>query len=399
MALLSGQPRCGRRRVRRPLAARYPKSDEACRRHLLGRPRAVPPPATRWPASRWAPVAAGDPGSYYVGRALAASASRPGRPPPRPTASPPSPTPDSAMARATLLARLGLTAESHREYDRLARQRIPRPQRLLALANRFRGHGLRRPGHPARPPRPRSGCAARRPDLPPAVPGGACRGALLAEASASTALDASFVAALIRQESMFDPAATSAGRCARPDAGDARARGPPGPVAGLSGLGSGAALPARCEPSARRPSISRSWPRRIAQPVHVLAAYNAGASRVERWSPARGSTIPRSSPSGSRSPRREATSARFSATRRSTAPSIPGPRWARPRCGRRPGRIPRRPAYPSGCDPGHIPGRRRSACYVVSLPALWRVPWKPEHVRRSPLPRARLGCPRPACWP
>ena len=46
------------------------------------------------------------------------------------------------MARAALLARLGLLAESRWEYDRLVRQSDTSSERLLALAHAFRRDGL-----------------------------------------------------------------------------------------------------------------------------------------------------------------------------------------------------------------------------------------------------------------
>jgi soluble lytic murein transglycosylase len=114
--------------------------------------------------------------------------------------------------------------------------------------------------------------------------------ALLAEA-AEQGLDPNFVAALIRQESNFNPAATS--------------------PAGARGLAQ--VMPELGERLARelhypvwdpvllyQPDVSiqlgsfhlRELFAQYDQPAHILAAYNAGAPRVERWSRRIGVTDP-----------------------------------------------------------------------------------------------------------
>ena len=137
----------GRREGRRPpsstgSAGATPRSDERPRRRTgpaeRGRPWATAPP----PTSDGRRLAAGDPGSYYTGLA-----DRPARPPEwAPPAAADSfiaiPAADSAMARAALLARLGLAAESRWEYDRLLRQSDTSSERLLALAARVPARGF-----------------------------------------------------------------------------------------------------------------------------------------------------------------------------------------------------------------------------------------------------------------
>ncbi|MDQ3137808.1 MAG: lytic transglycosylase domain-containing protein, partial [Gemmatimonadota bacterium] len=106
--------------------------------------------------------------------------------------------------------------------------------------------------------------------------------ALLAEAR-EHGLDAGLVAALIRQESMFNPAATS----------PVGARGLMQVMPELGGrLAQSLAYPVWDPVLLYQPDVSlqlgtfhlQELAGRYAQPVHVLAAYNAGASRVERWS-------------------------------------------------------------------------------------------------------------------
>jgi soluble lytic murein transglycosylase len=230
---------------------------------------------------RWERLAAGDPGSYYTGLAIR----RLGRPewaaPAADDSFSPIPAADSAMARAGLLSRLGLAAESRWEYDRLVRQSDSSFERLLALAHAFRRDGLasqaiqlaRRAlalGAPADARTYRL--------LYPVV----LEDALLAEAR-EHGLDASLVAALIRQESMFNPGATS----------PVGARGLMQVMPDLGGrLAQSLAYPLWDPVLLYQPDVSlqlgayhlQELAGRYVEPVHVLAAYNAGASRVERWS-------------------------------------------------------------------------------------------------------------------
>ena len=114
--------------------------------------------------------------------------------------------------------------------------------------------------------------------------------ALLTE-SQERGLDPVFVAALIRQESMFNPAATS-GAGARglmqvmPDVGRSVAVSLGFPVWDAVLL--------------YQPDVNiqlgvahlQDLTRRYPQPVRILAAYNAGAPRVERWARKHGTTDP-----------------------------------------------------------------------------------------------------------
>jgi soluble lytic murein transglycosylase len=106
--------------------------------------------------------------------------------------------------------------------------------------------------------------------------------ALLAEA-AEQGLDPNFVAALIRQESSFNPAATSAAGArglaqVMPELGERLARELDYPVWDPVLL--------------YQPDVSlqlgsyhlRELFAQYDKPAHILAAYNAGAPRVERWS-------------------------------------------------------------------------------------------------------------------
>jgi soluble lytic murein transglycosylase len=262
------------------IVRRYPGSDEAgAAAYWAGR---------AWDAEgdnaaareRWERLADGDPGSYYTGLAARRLDRRPWVPFAAADSFAAIPGADSAMARASLLASLGLAAESRWEYDRLLRQGDS-SERLLALAAAFRRHGLAA----------QSIQLARR-ALALGAPADAriyrllypvvLEEALLAEARGH-GLDAGFVAALIRQESMFNPAATSA----------VGARGLMQVMPDLGGrLAQSLAYPVWDPVLLYQPDVSlqlgafhlQELAGRYVQPVHVLAAYNAGASRVERWS-------------------------------------------------------------------------------------------------------------------
>jgi soluble lytic murein transglycosylase len=263
------------------VAERYPASDEAgASAYWSGRAwYALGDSASA--RDRWSRLAAGDPGSYYTGLAGRRLDLPSWAPPAAPDRFVAIPAADSAMARAALLARLGLAVESRWEYDRLVRQSDTSSERLLALASAFRREGLAA-----------QAIQLARRALAQGAPADArtyrllypvmLEQALLAEAR-DHGLDAGFVAALIRQESMFNPAATS----------PVGARGLMQVMPDLGGrLAQSLSYPVWDPVLLYQPDVSlqlgayhlQELAGKYGQPVHVLAAYNAGASRVERWS-------------------------------------------------------------------------------------------------------------------
>ena len=263
------------------LAKRYPKSDEApASLYWAGRAWAAAADSVAARA-RWEKLLAEDQVSYYSSLA----ARRLGRPAWTPAPAADSfvsiPEVDSAVARAALLSRLGLLAEARWEYERLSATTDTSSERLLAVANAFRSQGLASQAiQLARRALARGAPSDARTYrlLYPVV----LEDALLAAASEQR-LDPSFVAALIRQESMFNPAATSPVGArglmqVMPELGARLARSLEYPVWDPVLL--------------YQPDVSlqlgsyhlQELSGRYAQPVHILAAYNAGASRVERWS-------------------------------------------------------------------------------------------------------------------
>jgi soluble lytic murein transglycosylase-like protein/TolA-binding protein len=280
VALLDHQPELAAREFD-AIVERYPASDEAVSAtYWAGRAWADAGDSTL-ARGRWQTVADQDPLSYYA----ALSARRLGVaawvPPQAADTFQADSVLETEVARAALLARLGLAAESRWELEHLARSSDSSPERLLVVANAFRSQGMasqaiqiarRALAHGA----PADARTYRL--LFPVVH----EDALFAEA-AEHRLDPSFMAALIRQESSFNASATS--------------------PAGARGLAQ--VMPELGERLAReleyplwdpvllyQPDVSIQLGAvhlgelfgRYEQPAHILAAYNAGASRVERWS-------------------------------------------------------------------------------------------------------------------
>jgi soluble lytic murein transglycosylase len=192
----------------------------------------------------------------------------------------PVPDADSVVARAALLTRLGLVTEARWEHERLLKSAESSSERLLAVANALRGQGLASHAIQLARKALANGAPADTRTyrlLYPVVH----QDALLAEAS-EQGLDPSFVAALIRQESMFNPTATS----------PAGARGLMQVMPQLGGrLAESLSYPVWDPVLLYQPDVSlqlgsyhlQELAVRYTEPGHILAAYNAGASRVERW--------------------------------------------------------------------------------------------------------------------
>jgi soluble lytic murein transglycosylase len=238
---------------------------------------------------RWAQVMARDPVSYYAGLSERRLSADTWSPPAAADSFARAPGQDSAMARAALLRRLGLADEARAEYAQVARDADTSVSTLLSAADAFRDAGLAAQGiRLARSAAARGASADARLYrlLYPVVQADA----LVTEARMH-GLEPGFVAALIRQESLFDPGATS-GAGARglmqvmPDLGAkvARSRGFP-----------------EWDPVLLwQPDVSlvigtlhlAELAARYTDPVRILAAYNAGVSRVDRWAAKNGMDDP-----------------------------------------------------------------------------------------------------------
>jgi soluble lytic murein transglycosylase len=228
---------------------------------------------------RWRAVVAQQPTSYYAALASARLDEAPWAPAARPDSFPSVPDVDATFDRAELLSRLGMDAEARLEYEALDAA-ANTPDRLLATAHAFAAHG-----QPWRSTR-----------LAQKLIDGGRRDARvyrllyplldreeLARDAASHGLDAALVAGLIRQESGFNPRAVSI----------ANARGLMQllPSVGEE-LSHTLRFPLWNEALLLDPDASLqlgtahlgSFIQQYGALPRALAAYNAGGSRVSRWS-------------------------------------------------------------------------------------------------------------------
>ena len=229
---------------------------------------------------RWSAVMERNPASYYAGLSERRLGLTTWRPPEVPDSFAPAPDADSALSRAALLVRVGLPDEARREYEQAARDAESSIDRLLHVAAGLRAAGLASQGiRLARRAVARGAATDTRVYrlFYPVIHADALR----AEAAAR-GLEPGFVAALIRQESLFDPGATSSAGArglmqVMPDLGSAVARTEGYPEWDPVLL---------WQPDVSLAIGTRHLSELVAQygePARILAAYNAGTSRVERW--------------------------------------------------------------------------------------------------------------------
>jgi soluble lytic murein transglycosylase len=279
IAYTSGQPKTAAAELD-AIVARWPNSSEvSAARYWSGRAWAAAGDTTRARA-RWRETATRDPVSYYGAVAARRLGEEPWSPPAAVDSFARIEAVDSAFARIDLLERLGMDVEAGLEADRLVADARESVERMLTTAAGFRDRG----------DTPRSITLAQQ-----AINRGAPRDArayrllypvvlrdVLIEESRATNLDPTLVAALIRQESRFVPRATS-GAGARglmqvmPDVGRTISRSLNFPIWDpvlLYQADVNAKLGTR-----HLADLFRQYD----QVPHILAAYNAGMSRVERW--------------------------------------------------------------------------------------------------------------------
>jgi len=304
------------------LVARDPKGDEStASRYWSGRAWARAGRRTL-SASRWAAVLHEDPLSYYAtlsARHLGLSRSLPAAFPDLVRADSIPPASDSALARAFVLQKLGMALEEKWEADRAMRAAADRPSSMMAVGVACVRAGeaphaiaiawrlVSRPGA--------AGDSARRDPrvyelLYPLV----YRDDLVADAHAK-GLDPALVAAVIRQESQFNPKAVSVVGArglmqVMPDIGRGLTRGlvaaqpnslsvvTPAPSPGSEAAHTQDAWDASVldDPKinllAGVAHLATFMAQEAGDTIRALAAYNAGPSRVALWEGRRGVSDP-----------------------------------------------------------------------------------------------------------
>ena len=237
--------------------------------------------------TRWNQLLARDPLSYYSAQAARRLGEDPWAPTAMQDAFPKVPVVDSIFARADALTRLGMDGEARFEYDQAFRDAAESPPRLLATAGAFRNRAITtrsiQLGWRIIAAGDKDARAYRL--VYPVSMGDA----LVAEARARR-VDPALVAAIIRQESSFNPRATS-GPGARglmqvmPNVGGAIARSLGYPYWSPDLL---------FEPDVNLQIGVNHLRSMLAgrAVVRALAAYNAGDGRVARWSRKAGTDDP-----------------------------------------------------------------------------------------------------------
>lgn len=270
------------------LLAMHPGADDGvAARYWLGR-ALLATGDTATARARWRTVAAEYPLSYYGMLASERLGELPWAPPPVPDAFEPSGAMTSAMARVTQLEALGMESEAGDELAYLIAAADSTPSEILTTAHLLREHGL-----VARAVQ--LGWRAIRMTTEPDARAYRLvyplmhREAITLEARAHD-LDPALVAAIIRQESGFNPRATSSAGARglmqmMPRVGRAIARS--------------LRLPEWRAELLYQPDLNLQLGVRHLdafvsryEPAYALAAYNAGESRVVRWMRRRGARDP-----------------------------------------------------------------------------------------------------------
>ena len=271
------------------LRARNPESDEALAAgYWAGRAWAQAGDSAK-ARERWRAVSVAEPLSYYA----SASARRLGEQP----WSPPSSSAeivrvaavDSAMSRAALLEGLGLDLEARFEYEQLARDASADTSRVLATAQAFLAAG--QPSRAIALAWQAIGKGVARDARAYRLAYPVLERELIARESKARGVDPAFVAAVIRQESSFNPGATSPAGArglmqVMPSVGAAIARS-----RGLTPWD--AALLYQPDVSVELGTAHLAdFLKQFGVSERALAAYNAGNSRVAAWSKKPGTDDP-----------------------------------------------------------------------------------------------------------
>lgn len=268
----------------------YPRSSEATAgRYWSGRAWAAAGERARAEAA-WRDVIAREPLSYYAGASAKRLETSSWSPPGGDSASgryPRVSSVDSAMRRITQLEQLGMETEARFEYDALE-SAATTPDRMLATANALREHDQTSRSIRLAWKIIESGTRdARAYRLAYPV----VDQAELVRQARARAIDPTLVAAIIRQESSFNPRAVSVAGArglmqVMPSVGQQVARSLGYPL-----WDPGLLFDADANLELGVAHLASSI-RQYNDVVRVLAAYNAGGSRVTRWSAKKGTDDP-----------------------------------------------------------------------------------------------------------
>jgi soluble lytic murein transglycosylase len=262
------------------LTTRYPKSDEAdAARYWAG--RAYADAGDKALASaRWRSALAESPTSYYATTAARRLGETPWVPPARADSFARVPSLDSALARVRLLDSLGMDTEARFELEAIESGATTSPEKIAATA-----HALLEYGQASRAIRlgQKLADAGVRDARTYRLLYPLLDQAELARDAKARGLDPALVAGLIRQESNFLPTAVSAANArglmqVLPSVGEEVARSLGFPVWAPAVL---------LDPDANLQlgtAHLASFKQQYGALPRVLAAYNAGGSRVDRWS-------------------------------------------------------------------------------------------------------------------
>ncbi len=262
------------------LVRRFPGSGDASAARYWAARALAAAGDTAGAAARWRDLAARDPLSYYAAAAAERLGGTPWAPPAAADSFAQVDDVDGAFARIALLEQAGMDREARWEQDRLVRTADSSAERLLATAAAFRAHG--QPSRAVALTWRALDRGARRDARTFRLLFPLTNRAALEAYARDQRLDPAFVAALIRQESIFNPGATS----------PAGARGlmQVMPTVGRA-LARAAAFPLWNPVLLYQPDVNlelgtrhlAELVRRYPQTVRVLAAYNAGTTPVDLW--------------------------------------------------------------------------------------------------------------------
>jgi soluble lytic murein transglycosylase len=279
IALLSGAPDTAAAELDALAGDRAGAAEALAALYWSGRAWAAAGDSSRARA-RWQSVREREPLSYYAGLSERRLNEVRWAPPAASDSFMPVPEVEDGLARAAELDRIGFPDEATAERDWIIRFATGPVEQMLATADALRRHGLA--SQATRIAQRALGAGAPADArlyrlLYPVIHADAIR----AEAAAH-AIDPAFVAALIRQESLFNPSATSS----------AGARGLMQLMPATGGmLAQSLDFPAWDPVLLWQPDVSivmgvahlGELLARYDHPVRVLAAYNAGIHRVELW--------------------------------------------------------------------------------------------------------------------